>query len=427
MGALILTFFATLLLGVPVAFAFGLAAIAGLLSWGNTSLMILPQRMLAGVDSFPFLAIPFFILAGDLMAASGITIALVRFCNSLVGRMRGGLSQVNIIANIVFAGISGAATADAAALGSVMIPAMVRAGYDKPFAAALTAAAAILGPIIPPSIGMVIYSLALGGRVSIAGLFMAGILPGLLLGLVLGILCYATAVRRNHPVNPDPFSPRRVATSFVGATPALAAPMIILGGILGGIFTATESAAAVVYVLAVGLAMRRGLTGPGVLDAIERSIITTSVVTLLLATSEIVTWLLTAMRLPEALSAAIMAIAPDQLTFTLIFLVFMTLAGIVIEPAPLIVMFAPILAPIAYKFGFDPLHFGIVFVLAVEIGLITPPVGSVLFVICGVADIPLKVLSRAIMPFMIAELVALVIVALVPELSLSIPHALGYR
>jgi len=428
MGALIATFLVTLLIGVPVAFAFGLAAIAGLVSWGNVSMVILPQRMFAGVDSFPFLAIPFFILAGDIMAASGITQSLVRFCDSFVGRIRGGLAQVNVIANVMFAGISGAATADAAALGAVLIPAMVKAGYDKPFAAAVTAAAAILGPIIPPSIGMVIYSLALGGKVSIAGLFMAGILPGFLIALVLAILCYAMAVRRGYPVSTEPFTARRIASSFKGAAPALLAPMIILGGILGGIFTPTESAAVcVVYVLIVGLSIRRGLTTPIVLNAIERSIVTTSVVTLLLATSEIVTWLLTAMHFPEALSAAVMAIAPDRVTFTLVFLVFMMLAGIAVEPVPLMVMFAPILAPIAYKFGFDPLHFGVTFVLAVEIGLITPPVGSVLFVVCGVANMPLKTLSRAIVPFVLAEFIALLIVAFVPSISLAIPHSLGFR
>ncbi|MCC6469918.1 MAG: TRAP transporter large permease [Alphaproteobacteria bacterium] len=428
MSALITTFLVTLMIGVPVAFAFGLAAIAGLVTWSNVSMVILPQRMFAGVDSFPFLAIPFFILVGDLMAASGITLSLVRFCDSLVGRIRGGLAQVNVIANVVFAGISGAATADAAALGAVMIPAMVKAGYDKPFAAAVTAAAAIMGPIIPPSIGMVIYSLTLGGKVSIAGLFMAGILPGLLIALVLSILCYVMAVRRGYPVSDEGFALQRVASSFRGAAPALLAPMIILGGILGGIFTPTESAAVcVVYVLVVGLAIRRGLTTPIVLAAVERSIVTTSVVTLLLATSEIVTWLLTAMHFPAALSALVMSIAPDRVTFILVFLVFMMLAGIAVEPVPLMVMFAPILAPIAYKFGIDPLHFGVMFVLAVEIGLITPPVGSVLFVVCGVANMPLKTLSRAILPFVVAEFIALLIVAFVPAISLAIPHSLGFR
>jgi len=413
---------------VPVAFGFGLAALAGLWTWGNVPLVVLAQRMFAGVDSFPFLAIPFFILAGDLMTRSGVTLQLVRFCDSLVGRVRGSLAQVNVLANVVFAGISGAATADAAALGSVMIPAMSRAGYDRAFSAAVTAAAAVLGPIIPPSIGMVIYSLVLGGRVSIAGLFLAGIVPGVLIALLLMATCYVLARRRGYPTSEEAFSGRRVAHAGVAALPALLTPIIILGGIIGGVFTPTESAAvAVVYVLIVGFLVTRNLTTREVARAIERSMTTTAVVTLLLATSEVVTWLLTAMHFPEAAASFVTAIAPDRTTFTLLFVLFMMLAGILIEPVPLMVMFAPILAPIAYQFGFDPLHFGLIFVLAAEIGLITPPVGSVLFVICGVSGVPLKALSYAVLPFVLIQLVGLLIVAFVPALAVALPHALGFR
>lgn len=428
MAALVATLFITMLIGVPISFCFGLSAIAGLLAWDAVPMLILPQRMFAGVDSFPFLAIPFFILAGDLMGSAGVTAALVHFCNTLVGRVRGGLAHVNVLANIVFAGISGAATADAAALGSVLIPAMEKAGYDRPFSAALTAAAAIMGPIIPPSIGMVIYSLVLGGKVSIAGLFLAGILPGLLLGGSVMALCYFMAIRRNYPINTEPFSVARVGAAFLGAAPALMAPVIILGGIVGGIFTATESAAvAVVYVLAIGFLLTRTLTMGEVGAAVERSMVTTAVVTLLLATSEIFTWLMSAMHLPEVATQLVVAVAPDRTTFTLFFIAFMIVAGILVEPVPLMVMFAPILAPIAYKFGFEPLHFGLSFVLGAEIGLITPPVGTVLFVICGIGKLPLKTLSRAIIPFMLVQFLVLIAVAFVPGISLWIPQSLGYR
>jgi tripartite ATP-independent transporter DctM subunit len=427
MTVVVIMFFAMMLIGIPVAFAFGLSAIVGLLVFQNVPLVILPQRMFAGVDSFPFLAIPFFILVGDLMGSSGVTLALVQFCNTLVGRIRGGLAHVNALASVLFAGISGAATADAAALGSVLIPAMTKAGYDKPFSAAVTAATAVVGPIIPPSIGLVIYSLALGGQVSIGGLFLAGILPGFLIAAAVMMLCYVMAVRRNYPVSQERFSPVRTASAFASAAPALFAPVIILGGILGGVFTPTESAAvAVVYVMVIGFASRR-LTAREVGKAIESSMSTTAVVTLLLATSGVATWLMAVMHLPEAATQLVMSISPDRISFTIFFLLFMILVGMLIEPVALMVMFAPIFAPIAYQFGFEPLHFGLVFVLAVEIGLITPPVGVVLFIICGISGVSLKTLSRAIVPFVVVEIVVLILVAFVPDIALWIPRSLGYH
>lgn len=421
-------FFAMMLMGVPVAFAFGLSAIFGLWTFLDIPLVILPQRMFAGVDSFPFLAIPFFILVGDLMGTSGLTLALMHFCDTLVGRIRGGLAHVNTLVSVVFAGISGAATADAAALASVMIPVMVKAGYDKPFSAAVTAATAVVGPIIPPSIGMVIYSLVLGGRVSIGGLFLAGILPGLLIAVSVMVLCYVMAARRNYPVSHERFSLFRTASALPSAAPALFAPVIILGGIVGGIFTPTEAAAvAVVYVMLIGFLGPTRFTVRGIGSAIERSMATTAVVTLLIATSGVAVWLMAVMQFPEAVTQLVIAISPDRVTFTLFFLLFMILAGMLIEPVALMVMFAPIFAPIAYHFGFEPLHFGLTFMLAVEIGLITPPVGVVLFIVCGVSGISLKDLSRAIVPFVLVEFAVLLVVAFFPQISLWIPNSLGYN
>jgi tripartite ATP-independent transporter DctM subunit len=305
---------------------------------------------------------------------------------------------------------------------------MVAAGYDRPFSAAVTAAAAVLGPIIPPSIGMVIYSLVLGGQVSIAGLFLAGILPGLLLGGSLMVLCYLMARRRGYPTSHDRFSIRRVVSSLRGAILPLLAPVIILGGILGGVFTATESAAmAVVYVLLIGFLVTKTLNLREVVNALERTMVTTSVVTLLLATSQTLTWLITALHGPEIISNYIVGAGLSRTSFTILLLALLVVAGIIIEPVPLMVMFAPILAPVAYQLGMSPLHFGLVFVLAVEIGLITPPVGSVLFVICGVSRERLEVLSWSILPFMLVEITVLVFVAFVPQIALWIPHGLGFR
>jgi tripartite ATP-independent transporter DctM subunit len=425
---LVLIFVAALTLSVPIAIAFGLAAIFALMTM-DFPFTVLSQRMFASMDSFPFLAIPFFILAGQLMNVSGLTPRLIAFCNSLVGHLRGGLAYVTILSSIVFAGISGVATAEAAALGSILIPGMAERGYSRSFAAALTAAASVVGPIIPPSVAMVIYSLVLGGRVSIGGLFMAGAIPGLLIGAALVALVYMLPQRLlGKPDRPQTgFSARAIVRAGWGSMWALLVPVVIIGGMLGGIVTATEAAAiAVAYTLLIGTVVLRQISFRQLRGALEVTVYTTAIIGLLLATSEIVTWIVNVQQVPARLSGFLLDASLSPQLFMILTVVFILILGIPIEPVPLMVMFAPILAPVAETLGIHPLHFGLVFVLAAEVGMITPPVGAVLYVVCGVGKVKLEELSRAILPFVMAEIIMVVLVALIPTISLWLPRALGF-
>src|SRR5512137_2097896 len=377
-----LTFLATVLVGVPIAFSLGLAAAATLVAWGQVPLWLLAQRMFTGVDSFVFMAIPFFILAGELMTTAGILDRLVKFADALVGHICGGLAHVTIVAEMFFSGISGSAVADAAALSAVLSPSMAKQ-YDPDFGNGVVASAAMLGPIIPPSIPMVVYALAAGG-VSIAGLFIAGIIPGIVLAVGMMAIAYVIAKRRGYPVRARTMTLREFLPEMWTVFPALLMPVIILGGILGGVFTATEAAAvAVAYAVVVGLLVTKELHWRDMPPALVRSAVSTSVVFMLIATSNGVSWLLT-----------------TQLV--------------------------PILAPIALTYGVDPLHFGFIVTLNLTIGLLTPPVGAILFVVCGISKISLERLVRAILPFLLWQIAVLLLVTYVPWFAVWLPRLLGY-
>lgn len=424
--ALTVSFFVLLLIGTPIAFSLGISGVLGILFYDPGLLRLIPQRMYAGVDSFPLMAVPFFVLAGELMGTSGILARLVRFAGTLVGHICGGLAHVNILASMIFAGISGSAIADASALGSTLIPAMEKAGYSRKFSSAVTAASAIIGPIIPPSIPMVIYAFVVG-QVSIGGLFLAGIVPGVAMGLGMMVIVYIIARKRGYEAKRQRASLRELGVAFLDAIWAMLMPIIILGGILGGIFTATEAAAvAVAYALFVGRFITRELRLHHVMQALSRCVVVSAVVFLLVATSSIVSWLLTASMLPVTIASALRAFSSEPAVFLLLAIVFLFVIGCFLDNIAAMIMIAPILTPVAMQYGLDPLHFAMVFVLSSVIGMLTPPVGAVLFTVCGVAKAPMEPVVRETLPLLGWLLLVLLAVAFFAPLVLSLPEFFGY-
>jgi len=422
---MVVGFVALLLIGTPIAFVLGITGVLGFLVYDPGLLRLVPQRMYAGVDAFPLMAAPFFILAGELMGTSGILTRLIRFAESLVGHIRGGLAHVNIVASMIFAGISGSAIADASALGSALIPAM-ETRYKKEFAAAVCAAAATIGPIIPPSIPMVIYAYVVG-RVSIGGLFLAGVVPGILMGLGMMVIVYVIARRRGFEPEARRATLLEVGVAFRQAIWAMLMPVIILGGILGGIFTATEAAAvAVGYAVVVGRFVTRKLEWRHVGQALSRTAVVTAVVFLLMATSNIVSWILTATMVPAHLSAMLRELSPNPAVFLLLVNIFLLIVGCLVDNVAAMVMIAPILAPIAAHYGIDPLHFGFVFVLNSVIGVLTPPVGAVLFTVCGISKASIEKVARESFPLLLWQIAVLFLVTYVPVVALGVPHFFGY-
>jgi C4-dicarboxylate transporter DctM subunit len=417
------TFAVTFSLGIPLAFVLGLTGLTSLIVMG-VPLQVVAQRMFTGIDSFPLMAVPFFILAGDIMNRGGTTVRLIRFANSLVGHIQGGLAHANVVANMFFAGISGSAVADASAIGAIMIPSMEKNGYDKDFSAALTASAATIGPIIPPSIIMVIYGVSVG--VSVGGLFAAGFVPGVLLGLALMFIVYRVSHRRGY-AKYETFSGKRVVTEFKDAVWALLAPVIILGGILGGIFTPTEAAAvAVAYSFLVGKFIFRELTWKDIPKVLLQSGITTASILLIISMANVFAWVIAANMIPQKLANLFLAISDNAYVFLAVINVFLLIVGMFMETGAAIILLAPILAPVATSLGINPLHFGFIMVLNLAIGMATPPVGVCLFVSCGITGLSLEQISSAVYKFVFAELAVLLVVTYVEPISTFLPKLLGF-
>lgn len=413
-------------LGVPIAFALGISGALGLLVFDPASLIIVPQRIFSGVDSFPLMAVPFFVLAGELMGTSGILKRLLGLAEALVGHLRGGLAHVNVTGSMVFAGISGSAIADASALGSALIPSMEKRYKDRNFAAAVCASAATIGPIIPPSIPMVVYAFVVG-KVSIGGLFLAGVIPGILIGVGMMVIIHFIALRRGFQPERSRASVAEIVAALRGAVWALLMPAIILGGIVLGVFTATESAAiAVLYALLVGFVINRELKLSDVVVALRRGVVISSVVFLLVGMSNVVSYLLSASMLPASAAEWIRAISTSPWVFLIIVNIVLFVLGCFLDNLAIMVMAAPILAPISVQFGIDPLHFGFVFVMNSVIGMLTPPVGAILFTVCGVAKAPIEGVSRQVVPFLLWQVGVLVLVTFVPGVCLLLPRLAGY-
>ena len=425
-AVLLIAFVVGLAIGLPIAFVMGIGGFLALVYEGKLSLLSVPQRLFDGINSFPLMAVPFFILAADLMTASGITTALLRFSNSLVGHIRGGLGHVNVLTSIFFAGISGSALADAAGPGAIEMRMMEKSGYDKYYSAALSAATATIGPIIPPSIIMVIYALT-DSRVTVAGLFLAGVVPGLLLGVALMVANHVISARCGYGAAHARSTWRDRVIALWKAIPILAMPAIIMGGILTGLFTPTEaSAVAVFYALFVGLFVTRTLDGPLIARVLLQSGLVTSAALLIVSMASLFALLLTLMQVPQTLAVLIGTLTTDQTAIMLIVGLFVLVCGLFIDTLPAVIILVPVLAPLTEQFGLDPLHFAMAVVLNLTIGLITPPVGAVLFVMTSVGRLRFELLSRAILPLLAAELAVLLLVILFPAISTTVPGWFGY-
>jgi tripartite ATP-independent transporter DctM subunit len=418
-------FMAFALLGMPIAFALGFAALIAVLASG-IDLSMIPHRMMHSVNSFPLMAIPFFMLAGELMIKAGIVERLIELANAFVGRVRGGLAHVTMLAGAGLATVSGTAVSDASALSSILVPALKKA-YDLPFATAIVAAAANLGPIIPPSAAMIVYAFMAGSTVSVGGMFMAGVIPGLLITFGFMAMCSWIAWRRDYPLTGERFRFGNVITQLRRSFIIFLMPVIVIGGIVGGAFTATEgSAIAVVYALAIGFFITRKLTLADLPGVLLRAAITSAMVGALIAFASAVTFLLTVDLLPHKLSAGLQALTSNPLVFNLLVALVLFVVGMFMESNAAYIMLVPLLHPIALAYGIDPLHFGFLFVLNLVIGMLTPPVGVVLFVVCGVTGIKLGDLVRAVWPFIAWMYAVLFACMLYPPLCIWLPKALGY-
>ena len=425
MDALILlgTFFGLMIIGMPVAYAMGLAALVGAW-WIDIPLDAVMIQIAAGVNKFSLLAIPFFVLAGAIMAEGGMSRRLVAFAEVLVGFIRGGLSLVNILASTFFGAISGSSMADTASIGSVLIPEMEKKGYPRDFATAVTVSGSVQAILIPPSHNAVIYSLAAGGSVSIAALFLAGVLPGLLLGLTLAIMCLFIARKRNFPAGRR--IPMREALKIcVDALWGLMTMVIILGGILSGVFTATESASiAVLWAFFVTMFIYRDYKWRDLPKLVHRTVKTLTIVMILIGFAAAFGWVMTLMMIPQQITAAITSLSSNQVVVLLMINVLLLALGTLMDMAPLILIMTPILMPVILSIGIDPVHFGMIMMVNLGIGLLTPPVGGVLFVGSAVARLPIEKVVKAMMPFFIALLLVLGMVTYIPALSLWLPNLL---
>ena len=408
-----------LMLRVPIAMAMVAATLATALYIG-LPLPTVGQRMVQGLNSFPLIAIPFFIFAGEIMGEGGISRRLINLSNILVGWIRGGLAMINVTASTFFGGISGSAVADASAVGSVMIPMMKKKGYDTDYAVGVTISSAAQGVIIPPSHNMIIYSLAAGG-VSIGALFAGGVLPGILLGIALMVTSYIIAVRRDYPKE-DLVQASEIPKIVGEGVLGLLTPVIIIGGILLGVFTATESAAiACVYAFLLTFFVYRDIPLSRMGIILRKTFRTLAIVLFLIAAASAFGYLMTVLQVPSMITNALLSLSGSKIFVLLTINVLLLLLGTIMDMAPLILIMTPILLPVATNIGMDPVHFGVMLVFNLSVGLITSPVGSVLFVGCAIGNISIERMSRSIIPFYIPMIMVLLLITFIPSLVLWLP------
>lgn len=424
---LLLSFFILLALNVPIAFSIGISTMLTMLlsiPFGP-AITTISQRMATGIDSFALLAIPFFILSGQLMGRGGIARRLIDFAKVLVGMFPGGLAYVNILACMFFGAISGSAVAATSAIGGFMVPIMNKEGYDKNFNTAVTVTGSTTGLLIPPSNILIVYSLASGG-VSIAALFIAGYLPGILVGLGLIVVAAVIAGIRKYPVGEKP----KLMFAFkklLDALPSLLLIVIVIGGIIAGVFTATEaSAIAVLYSLLLSVVLYREVKVAELGEILLKTVETTAIVMLLIATSSAMSWILSYENIPQNISQALITMTESKILILLIINLLLLVIGTFMDMTPAVLIFTPIFLPVVMELGITPLHFGIMMILNLCIGLTTPPVGTVLFVGCGIGKTNIADLSRALLPFYLIMVVVLMLVTYIPWISLALPRAFGY-
>jgi tripartite ATP-independent transporter DctM subunit len=423
---LVVSFIALLALGVPIAYSIGISGSITLL----ISIMPIPafttfaQRMATALNSFALLAIPFFILAGQLMNQGGIAIRLIDFAKVLVGRLPGGLAFVNIIANMLFGAISGSAAASASAIGSFMTPKMKEEGYDPAYSAAVNITSATTGLVIPPSNILIVYSLASGGA-SIAALFLAGYIPGILTGVVLMAVAAVFAYKKKYPVG-ELVGLKTAFYKFLDAVPSLLLLVIVIGGIIAGYFTATEaSAVAVLYTLVLSMIYKQVKIND-LPQILLRTVGVTAIVLLLVATSMGLSWVMSYANIPQSVSEGLLSLSSNLFIILLIINLILLFVGVFMDMTPAVLIFTPIFLPVVVEMGMDPIHFGIIMVMNLSVGLCTPPVGSVLFIGCSVAKISIQKVIRPLIPFFIAMIVTLMLVTYLPQLSLWLPGLFGF-
>ncbi len=407
-------------LGIPVAFCMGIAAAAAFFYEGFP-LLVTFQRIISGVSIFSLLAIPFFIFAGELMLHGGIATRLVRFASALVGSVRGGLASVNIFSSMLFGGISGSAIADISALGSLLVPVMKEKGYRADYAVNVTVTSSIAGVVIPPSHNMIIFAVAAGGGISISKLFLAGVVPGILMCVMLAIAAYILALRHNYPAERFP-GYRTVLVTAAAALPGFITAVIIVGGVLSGVFTVTESGAfGAIYALLLTALVYRSLSWEGFVTAVKTAVRTTAMVMILIGCAGAFAYLLALYQVPELLTALLVTISENPLVIIFMLNVILLLLGMIMDMAALILICTPIFLPIAREVGMDPIQFGIMLLMNLGLGLCTPPVGSCLFVGCAIGKVRIEEALKSIWPFYLAMFVALMLVSYVPAISLTLP------
>lgn len=422
-----LVFLALMVIGAPIAFAMLIAGLVAVWLKPGLSSLVVMQNLFSGLDSFPLMAIPFFILAAELMTGGALTDVLLKFAARLVGMRRGGLGHANILTLTFFSGISGSALADAAGPGAMLIKMMRKAGYKDSYAAALTASTAIVGPIIPPSIIMIVYAMT-DTSVSITGLFLAGVVPGFLIALSLMVVNHIVSVRRGYRSSPELLDPAPLLRLFWRALPALMLPVIILGGIHLGIFTPTEaSAAAVLYALLVGRFVYGTLRMDMLPAILFRSALMTASILFIVATSAVFAWVLTVGQIPQTMAAWIAGMSLSPIELLIAINVLLLLVGIFIEPLPGVMIMVPILGPLADAAGLNPLHFAIVVIVNLTLGMVTPPVGGLLFVTSAVSGVRMGPMVREMVPMLVALFTVLMLLTFVPAFSTWLPGVLGYQ
>lgn len=426
-AVLFTTFFLALLIGIPVAFVMGISTFIAFVADGSIPLEVLPQRLFSGINSFPMMTIPFFILAADLMTEGKLTDILVKFANSMIGHIRGGLGHVNVLVSMLFAGISGSALADAAGTGAVEMKMMREAGYDKYYSGALSAASAVIGNIIPPSILMIIYVLTYGNpNVTVMGLFLAGVVPGILIGLFLMVVNHIISVKKGYQFRSQRATFGEMFMSFVKAIPALLMPLLLLGGIMSGVFTATESACvAVAYALIVGV-LTKGLTMKNIPTIFVKSAIVSSSVLLVIAMGSAFSWVLTYAQVPQTVATWMSSLTDSPLMILVLIAIMALITGMFVDTIPALIILVPVLAPVAAQFGADPLQTAMIIVLSIAVGMLTPPVAPLLFVISTVGRLKLEKVSIAVLPFLFAELLVIILLIFIPELASGLPKLLDY-
>ena len=413
----------SVVIGIPVAFAMGIAALTAFWYEGFP-LLITFQRSVSGISVFSLLAIPFFVFAGELMLHGGIAMRLVKFASALVGHVRGGLASVNIFSSMLFGGISGSAVADISALGSILIPVMKERGYHSDYAVNVTVTSSIAGIVIPPSHNMIIFAVAAGGGISISKLFLAGVVPGMLMCLCLAVAAYVIAIKRNYPAEPFP-GWRAVGVASLHALPGLVTAVIIVGGVLSGIFTVAESGAfGAIYALLLTYFVYRSLDWNGFKTAVVSAVRTTAMVMVLIGFASSFAYLLALYQVPEKLSSFMLGISEEKIAVLLMINIMLLVLGMIMDMAALILICTPIFLPIVRDLGMDPTQFGIMLLVNLGLGLCTPPVGTCLFVGCAVGRVKIEETLRTIWPFYLAILMALLLVTYVPAVSLFLPSLL---